>query len=200
MIKTKLAEQIPKNCKEVYSIINARQVTALMFHDQMADYFDFLGLRGFKRLHEYQYLAESMEHRAIKRYYLNHHNALLPEDEIESIDIIPDDWYQYTRMDVTPAVRKQSIQSAMTDYRQWETETKALYERLAGYLISWNMIADFNKVNDLIKDVDTELKYLERLCIDLKAVDYDPSFVEILQDKYHEKYKEKCKELGVDIC
>lgn len=200
MIKTKLAEQVPKNCKEVYSMINARQVTALMFHDQMADYFDFLGLRGFKRLHEYQYLAESMEHRAIKRYYINHHNTLLPEDEIEPIDMIPDDWYQYTRMDVTPAVRKQAVQSAMADYKQWETETKALYERLAGYLISWNMIADFNKVNDLIKDVDTELKYLERLFIDLKAVDYDPSFVEILQDKYHEKYKEKSKELGVDIC
>ena len=112
------AEYEPKNCKDVFSVINTRQITALMFHDEMADLFDFLGLRGFKRMHEYQYLAESAEHRTLKRYYLNHHGMLLPDEEIEPVDVIPDDWYQYNRMDVTPAVRKQAVQKAMEQYKE----------------------------------------------------------------------------------
>lgn len=51
--KAMFAEYEPKNCKDVFSVINTRQITALMFHDEMADLFDFLGLRGFKRMHEY---------------------------------------------------------------------------------------------------------------------------------------------------
>lgn len=198
--RTTFSEYEPKNCREVFSTINSRQITALMFHDEMADLFDFLGLRGFKRMHEYQYLVESAEHRALKRYYLNHHNALLIEEDLEPIDVIPDDWYQYTRMDVTPAVRKQSVQRAMEQYREWESDTKKLYEKCCAYLVAWQNIADFNKVNDLVQDVDMELKYLERLCIELKAVEYDCSYIEILQDKYHEKYEEKSKDIGINMC
>lgn len=202
MIKGKsvFTDYEPKDCREVYCVVNTRQIKALMFHDEMADLFDFLGLRGFKRMHEYQYLMESAEHRALKRYYLNHHGTLLPDEELEPVDVIPDDWYQYTRMDVTPQVRKQAVQKAMEQYREWECGTKALYEKCCAYLIAWQKMADYNKINNLLEDVDSELKYLERLCIELKAVDYDCSYIEILQDKYHEKYKEKSKSIGVDLC
>lgn len=190
----------PKDCTEVYKIVNARQITALMFHDDMADLFDFLGLRGFKRIHEYQYLVESAEHRALKRYYINHHGKLLPDSGLTPVSVIPADWIQYNRMDVTASVRKQYTQRAMEQYLEWETETKALYSKMAAYLMDWQKVADFDKINCLIQDVDTELKYLERLCLELKSVDYDPAYISMLQDKYHEKYKEKCKEIGVSIC
>ena len=39
-----------KSVDDVFAEINARQIAALMMHDQMADYFDFLGLSGYKRL------------------------------------------------------------------------------------------------------------------------------------------------------
>lgn len=190
----------PKDCSEAYKIISTRQVIALMFHDDMADLFDFLGLRGFKRMHEYQYLTESAEHRALKRYYINHHGKLLPEASLTPVSVIPSDWVQYNRMDVTPAVRKQYTQRAMEQYLEWEMETKALYSKMAVYLMDWQKMADFNKVNELVCDVDTELKYLERLCLELKSVDYDPAYVLMLQEKYHEMYEEKSKKIGVSIC
>lgn len=199
-MKLSIEEYAPKDVKEVFTDINARQITALMFHDEMADLFDFLGLRGFKRMHEYQYFAESAEHRAIKRYYINHHGSLIPEEDLEPVEIIPYDWYQYNRTDVPAGVRKQTVQKAMEQYKSWETETKALFEKCAHYLLEWHCIADFNRVNDLICDVDMELKYLERLCLELRAVDYSSEYVQVLQDKYHEEYKEKCKTIGVDIC
>lgn len=197
---TKVDSYEPKSCEEVYSIINERQITALMFHDSMADMFDFLGLRGFKRMHEYQYLVESAEHRSLKRYYLNHHGKMLPEAKVSSVSVVPADWYKYNRMDVTQPIRKQAVQSAFKKYLAWETETKEVYSKMAAYLMEWHKVADFNKVNELLMDVDRELKYLERLCIRLQSVDYDPVYVDTLQGIYHEKYKNMTKKIGVSIC
>lgn len=190
----------PKDCKDIYSMVNARQITALMFHDEMADMFDFLGLRGFKRMHEYQYFVESAEHRALKRYYLNHHGKLLPQNELEPLEVIPDDWVHYARGDVTPAVRKQAVQRAFDLYHKWERETKELYSECASHLLAWKKVADFNKINSLIKDVDMELKYLERLVLELSSVDYDAAYIAMLQDRCHEKYKKKCEDIGIKMC
>lgn len=200
MAQNNLSAYEPKSCAEAYAVVNSRQITALMLHDDMADLFDFLGLHGFKRMHEYQYLMESAEHRALKRYYINHHNMLLPENELTPVSVIPKDWVNHTRMEVTPSVRKQYTKMAMEEYHKWESETKDIYNKMAYYLMDWQKVADFNKINCLIADVDMELKYLQRLCIELKAVDYDPSYLLVIQDKYHEMYKEKCEKIGISIC
>lgn len=200
MKKISLAEYAPKDYQEIFADINTRQITALMFHDEMADLFDFLGLRGFKRMHEYQYLTESCEHRALKRYYINHHGRMLYNDGVPPVEVIPEDWYQYDRMEVPSGVRKQSVQKAMEQYKTWESDTKALYEKCAMYLLNWGHTADFHKVQDLVRDVDVELKYLERLCLELKAVDYSSDYLFMLQDRYHDEYEKKCKEIGANLC
>lgn len=198
MEKTRITEIA--SCAEIFQSINARQITALMFHDQMADYFDFLGLMGFKRMHEYQYLSESAEHRALNRYYINHHNKILYSVDVASPHAIPDDWAKYTRFDVTPQVRTQAIKRALEQYNDWECETKEFYESCAKALLEMGHIADFNKVNDLVKDVDMELKTIDRLCITLSSVGYNDVYIATIQDELHERYREKSKSIGIDIC
>lgn len=192
--------QEPKDLCEVFQTINDHQIEALMLHDQMADLFDFLGLMGFKRMHEYQHLSESVSRRGLKRYYLNHHNMLICDGHIENPRVIPEDWSKYTRMDVTPQVRKQAVQRAFARYLDWETKTKTLYETMAKHLMSWGYVADFNKINDLISDVDMELKCLTRMCLRLRSVEYDAMYLVTIQDSLHEEYQKKTKELGVSIC
>lgn len=197
---TNLEGHEPTTCVEIYRLIGSRQITALMFHDAMADLFDFLGLQGFKRMHEYQYIVESAEHRALKRYYLNHHGKLLPDTEVSPVSVIPSDWYKYTRMDVTSSIRKQAVKTAFEQYYEWESETKELYSTAAVYLMDWHKVSDFNKINGLLMDVDKELKNLERLIIRMSSVDYDPVYVDSLQDEYHEKYKGMMDRIGECIC
>lgn len=187
------------SCKDLFSAISARQLTALMFHEEMTDLFDFLGLKGFKRMHEYQYYSESIQYRNLKKYYLNHYGMLIPDEEIKEVYIIPDDWYKYTREDVTPTVRKQYVQRAMEQYKDWERGTKELYQKCAAILMSWQKVADFNEINCLVCDVNCELKKLERLCIELNAVDYDAIYILSIQDCYHSKYKDKLKDIGNEI-
>lgn len=189
MAKVIFEDYEPGSCQEIFGAINARQITALMFHDSMADLFDFLGLKGFKRLHEYQYLSESIEHRKLKGYFLNSHGKLLETEELEPVGVIPEDWYKYDRMDVPSTVRKQTVQRAMEQYKDWESGTKELYQKCASYLLAWQKVEDFNRVNKLVQEVSCELKKVERLLLELRAVDFDMVHVVSIQQEYHDKYK-----------
>lgn len=186
--------------EDIFGAIHDHQITALMFHSQMADLFDFLGLMGFKRMHEYQYLAESAEHRGLCRYYINHHNKLLVGEHPQGPKVIPTEWGQYTRFDVTPQVRKQAVEKAFNEYREWEFETKKLYSGYSKTLMNLDCVADALKINEYVKDVDQELKYLDRMLIKLKAISFDAVGMMDMQEELHEHYREKTKSLGVDIC
>lgn len=188
------------SCEDIYKAIRDRQVSALMFHSQMADLFDFLGLMGFKRMHEYQYFSESAEGRGISRYYINHHNKLLVGGHPQGPKVIPSEWGQYTRFDVTPQVRKQAVERSFNEYQEWESETKELYSQYSKALADKGLIADSNKVCELVTDVDQELKYLDRMLLKLKAISFDAIGVMEMQEELHEHYAEKTKSIGVDIC
>ena len=45
---------------EIYAKINEHMINGLMLHDQLANYYDFLGLEGYKRCHEYHYFKENI--------------------------------------------------------------------------------------------------------------------------------------------
>ena len=187
-------------CESIFKDIVSRQTEALMFHNRMADMYDFLGLMGFKRMHEYQYFAESAGARGTRRYFINHHNKLVMEGAVTEPKVIPAEWVKYTRFDVTPQVRKQAVERSFEEYNDWESDTKQLYEGYAKQLFEAGFIADYNKVMDLVKDVDQELKYLDRMLIKLRSVSFDAIYVASIQDELHEHYKEKQKDIGIDIC
>lgn len=186
--------------EDIFGAIHDRQISALMFHSQMADLFDFLGLMGFKRMHEYQYLAESAEHRGLCRYYTNHHNKLLVGEHPQGPKVIPLEWGQYTRFDVTPQVRKQAVEKAFNEYREWESDTKKIYSEYSKALMNLGCVADALKINEYIKDVDQELKHLDRMLIKLKAISFDAVGIMDMQEGLHEHYREKTKSIGIDIC
>ena len=58
-------------------------------------------------------------------------------------------------------------------------------------------VASANFVNELIQDVDCELKYVERYCLNLKAIDYDMSIIIPEQDCTHEKYRKMMENFNV---
>lgn len=184
---------------EIFSQINDRQIKALMFHNQMADYFDFLGLNGFKRVHEYQYFAESVAMRGIHRYVINHTNRLLLNNNTVNPNAIPATWNNYCRFDVDAGTRKSAVKEAFQKYYDWEYETLHFYECKFKELSELGCIAYTNKVMELIKDTDKELKHIARSIIKYKAADWDMTLIEEEQDAIHEHYKEKTKNLGIDI-
>jgi hypothetical protein len=189
-----------REVNEIFTDISAHMIEGLMLHNDLADYFDFLGLMGFKRIHEYQYLSESAEMRGVHRYYINHFNKLLKTKEIEKTDYIQKSMYDYTRFDISISAKENAVKDCMEIWRDWERKSKSFYEECYYELCEMKEIAAACKVKKLVCDVDEELKRAVRLHIKLYGMKFDLTSMMILQDDIHEKYKKMTKEIGVDIC
>lgn len=184
--------------EEIFSEIKKRKIAALMFHGQMADYFDFLSLHGYKRLHKCRYFSESVDSLNINSYYINHHGKLLPEEFKEEINIIPAAWLDAKRMNVGKSTKQKAVEDGFNMYREWESGTKATYERYAARLRELGHEADAIFVDCLVKDVDHELKCLERIILDLISSGYDMVYIVESQKAIHDKYKRKIKEISLN--
>lgn len=177
---------------DIFAKISHRQVVALMFHSQLADYFDFLNLHGFKRWHEYQYLAESIGMRKTHRYHINHHSKLVPEQPEENPNAIPMAWYGVNRFDVEN--KHQLALMAFEKWRSWEQETKVFLSDMYVALQQQKDVAAAGFVSDMIEDVDCELKGLERALLTLRDCSMD--FLLEWQEELHECYKGKTEKVG----
>lgn len=181
--------------EEIFSQIKSRQIAALMFHGQMADYFDFLSLHGYKRLHEYRYFDESAEFRKTGRYYINHHGKLLPDTFNGDVRMIHEGWFSANRMAVGKGTKQKAVEDGFAQYHEWESETKAVYERYAMKLRQMGHEADAIFVDGLVEGVDHELKCLDRIILDLISAGYDMVYIVESQQALHDKYKKKIKEI-----
>lgn len=193
--KSKMDVSTPE---EIFSEINNRFIGAIMMHGQFADYFDFLGLRGYKHLHEYQHLAESIERRKVCRYYINHHNALIKEDFSGEVNIIPDAWYTAKRLSVGKSTKQKAVEDGFLEYHNWESETKSVYEKYAQKLRETGAVADAIFAEKLVEDVSAELKTVEQMISDLISTGYDMVYITENQSEIQEKYKKKLKGIEVE--
>ena len=182
---------------EIYSRLSAHMIKGLMTHEQLANYYDFLGLKGYKRCHEYHYLDETCGYRKLCRYFINHHNRLVPYSDVDNPDVIPQSWYRYSRQDVDPNTKSNGVRNGVNIWVDWEKETKHLYEEMYTELINIGEVASAMEIKKFICDVDKELKKAERKQLELKAVDYSLEYIMQCQHDVHEKYKEKMKELEI---
>lgn len=181
--------------ESIFSEINARMIAALMFHDQMSDYFDFLGMKGYKRLHEYQYFSESLERKKLNQYYINHHNKLIPDIYTGQVAMIPENWQTANRISVGKSTKQKGIEDGFHQYHEWESETKSLYEHYSVKLRENGAVTDAIMVERLVEDVDKELKKLERIIVDLISSGYDMVYITESQQGIHDKYKAKMHEI-----
>lgn len=188
------------NVNDIFANASARMIEGIMMHEEYADYFDFLDLMGFKRLHEYQFLAESVEMRGIHRYFINHYNQLLNHKTVSKKSYIPSAWYGYDRTKVDPEAKKNAVKNIFETWTAWERESKKYYETCYCDLCDLHEIAGAMKMKEIVCDVDMELKQADRLLIMLDSMKYDLPSMFLMQDEMHEMYRQKEKEMGVDIC
>lgn len=180
---------------EIFRDISSHMIYGIMFHSQQADMYDFLNLHGYKRMSEYHLFCEMKGMRKLHRYFLNHFNMLIEEQEIENPDVIPSSWYRYNRRDVDANTKRNAVKTGMESWVTWEEETKQLYERMYKELMELNEVAAAEKISCFICDVDKELKCAQRRHLTLQSSDFSMDFILFEQDALHDCYKEKLSEV-----
>ena len=180
---------------EIYSKIASHMIKGIMFHTEMADYYDFLCLQGYRACHEYHLLDEMCTYRNLCHYVINHHNMLIPDEKIENPEAIPASWYKHVRQDADMQTKKEAVKTGLTAWVNWEKETKELYEKMYTELMNIDEVASACKIKELVLDVDHELKKAEQYWLNKEAIDYDMPTIISEQKHKKEKYKAKIKEM-----
>ena len=178
---------------EIFKELSAHMIEGLMLHTQIADYYDFLALRGYKRCHEYHAHREMQALRKFNSYFINHYNKLVKEKKVDSPNFIPETWYNHVRQDVDNGTKRSAVKTAFEKWVLWEKNTKKMYETMYKELLALNEVAAANKLNYYLCDVTHELKCAERKHLELLAVDFSLDYIMDEQGKIHDFYKSKMK-------
>ena len=186
--------------QEIFDGLAEHMIKGMMIHENLANYYDFLGLQGYKRCHEYHFMKETCDYRGLCRYYINHFSKLIKEPRFEAPDIIPTTWYMHVREDVDVATKQKAVKQGLEKWHSWEAETKILYQNMAKELLDKGEIAAYNKINELVQGVDMELKKVQRYILNKEATDYDMDSIIGEQKEKHKKYERKARHLNVYIC
>lgn len=163
--------------EEIFSRMKAHALEGMVFHDEMARYFDFLNLCGYRDCHKMHYEEETEGYRKLSEYYMSRFNRLLPTAPMDRPNVIPDSWLGYTRQDVDTGTKTSAVKTAIRRWVEWERETKDLYESMYAELLNENEIAAASFVLGYVKDVDDELKTAEKTHLDLESAGYDIGFI-----------------------
>ena len=183
---------------QIFSEVSAHMIEGLMIHSQLSDYFNFLGLKGYAKCHKYHFFEESCNYKKLNWYYLTHYNKLVEENPFKNPGIIPENWYQYTRQEVSIGTKKDALQEGFNKWIKWESETKELYENMYKQLITLGEIAGAKILEQYIIDVDNELAEAKQKHLELKAIGFDLSDIIQEQDSEYKKYNKKLRE--IDLC
>lgn len=177
---------------DIFNELIAHEIEGVMLHCDLANMFDFMGLHGFKRQHEFRALEEFAEMRGMNRYAINHLGVMPSGGNVgRTKEIVPNTWKGAKRTDVTESDRKSRVKDLFARWNEWERETKDLYQKRFKDLVNLGMIACANKVNELIVAADKELKLAEREFILYSSVGWEMYFIASKQDELHEEYEKK---------
>ena len=162
---------------EVYGMILKRQIEGVMFHDEMAQYYAFIGLHGYKHFHKNQSKEEMRAYMRTWCFYIDQYGRLPDEQQAKDPEVIPIAWRSVNMDAVSPTVKKQAVKDAIEKYVDWENETIRIYEQACSEL--WDM-GDYiggEKVKQNLVEANCELRKAKHKRLMLSAVEYDLSYI-----------------------
>lgn len=78
--------------EEIFAGISAHQIKGVMLHAQMSECFDFLNLRGWKKLHKHRMREELKDYCRVRTFYVCEYGVLLQDKKVENPEVIPASW------------------------------------------------------------------------------------------------------------
>ena len=181
--------------EEIFNKIATHMLDGIMYHDSLMKAYDFIGLWGLGKCHEYHCYEEEINYREWVHYYATHCFKLIQTDKIAQPDIIPENWYKYSAQAVDVGTRRNAVKELMTKWVEWEKDTKKLYEEMYSELTNLREIAVADKVKILINDVADELSWAQKELLKFESIGYDLTLIVDWQDKMFKKFEKKLKDL-----
>lgn len=182
---------------EIFEELKQHLIGGMMFHDEMANYYDFLGgFRGYKRAHEYHFLKESIMMRKLERHYMAYHHALIKDKQVADPQAIPSAWFGHNQKEISGNTRQNAIKSGIEEWVKWESAVKSRVHELYKEAMDVGDAADVMFIERMLCEVTKELKCAQKKHLELESVSYDMPYIVGEQKCLHDKYKKKTAKIG----
>ena len=176
-----ILEEEDLSVDKIFKCIVKRNTEALMLHDKLCTYFNFLGLDGFSKYHEYRYFEESRNRIDTKKYYMKKYGKIIIDKDIDDVSIIPNDWEKYLKEEVQSQNKPKYIENAFKIFKNWEIETKEKYTKFAKWIFENGCLVDFEYILCLIDETDCEIEFAEKMIYKMKNMNYNIEYVDSFQ-------------------
>lgn len=176
---------------ETFARLSQHMVKGIMIHTEFADYYLFLNLPGYAACHRYHAKSESKSRHELHEYYITHYGKLIQHQAQSAVDVIPNNWFSYSRVDVSPSDIAAAVRKGLEAWVKWERDTKQLYQSAYRELMEQGEVAAACFVRNMVLDVAEELNNAERYLLNKKAVDYDIGAIMSEQDGKRHEYRTK---------
>lgn len=170
-------------CEEIFTKLINHMIEGIMTHEELANYYQFLGLPKYSKCHEKHYYEENKNYRKVYNYYIKTYNKMLKDIDVHIPEIIPDSWYQYSRHEVDMKTKQIAIQQGLEMWLNWETGTYDLFQKLYQELMKISKVHDAEIVKELICDVKEELEKIHQYKLNKISTNYDMIYIVEEQDK-----------------
>ncbi len=159
--------------------VGKQLLKGVMFHAEMADVFQFLGLNGFYKWQIEQQQEELCELQKFKKDILKKYHKLINLQGAEfSEKLIPSEWYNRSSLEVTQTDIANTLKRVFDEYIKWEENAKKTLANESA------QIDDKQAIERIIKNIECELITVEELRQKLQVTSFSPIFIQILQEKY----------------
>lgn len=166
----------------IFAKIASHMIKGMMIHNELTNYYAFLGLDGYRKFQRRRFIEESKSFLDLNEFYIKATGKLIPNVKIDIPSVIPQNVYRYNREDISGNDIRNAVKTTTKMWVDWEKETKQLYEDCYMSLINDNgAVFVASKVKELINDVGAELEEAVSFWMSKKASDF--SIEVILQEQ-----------------
>ena len=120
---------------------------------------------------------------------------MIHENTVEQPEVIPSNWYKFTKMEVDVNNKRSAVKDLMKKWVEWEKETKVLLELSYKQLYELGEINCAFKIGYFIEDVSKELADAQEQQISLESIGYDIVYMTDWQTDLYKHYCKKIKEI-----
>lgn len=155
--------------------IGQKLLEGVMFHSDMADSFQFLGLEGFAQWQSQQMENELKELNCLKNYAITHYHMLLDLREAkQEKQIIPTKWYTQSALNVEAVDIVNNLKELLTCYISWEQEVIETIQNQLGN-------KDDEIVKEMLQSAECELEKVITLRQRMQITNYNLVYIQLLQ-------------------
>lgn len=174
---------------DVFKDVIRNVIEGTMFHSQMIQYFDYLGLDGFAKLHKIRFERENAELVELFKYVVEVYGVAIGDVKPDSRNFIPEEWYEGLRESVRDEDRVNYIRFGVESWKDWESKSKSLYGQRYFELNDLRDAGGSEKIMDIVRGTEMELRFAYNLMCKLRNSGYDVGTITLLDNEVLGMYK-----------